>query len=79
MNKLLKHIMYIKKIPVRLVEVNIENALKIACQYNICAYDAYYLEAAFRLRLPLLTLNKSMKNTAREMNLNVLEERNENI
>ncbi|MDR0784562.1 MAG: type II toxin-antitoxin system VapC family toxin [Treponema sp.] len=68
-----------KEIPVRLVEVNIENALKIACQYNIYAYDAYYLEVAFRLRLPLLTLDKLMKNIAREMNLNILEERDENI
>jgi predicted nucleic acid-binding protein len=68
-----------KKIPLRLVEVNIENALKIACQYNIYAYDAYYLEVAFRLRLPLLTLDKPMKNIARKMNLDILEERDENI
>jgi predicted nucleic acid-binding protein len=59
--------------------VNIENALRIACQYNIYAYDAYYLEAAFRLRLPLLTLDKQMKNIARKMNLDILEEQDENI
>jgi predicted nucleic acid-binding protein len=68
-----------KKIPLRLVEVNIESALKIACQYNIYAYDAYYLEAAFRLKLPLLTLDKPMKNIARKMNLDILEEPDENI
>jgi predicted nucleic acid-binding protein len=68
-----------RKIPLRLVEVNIENALKIACQYNIYAYDAYYLEAAFRLKLPLLTLDKPMKNIAQKMNLDILEEKNENI
>lgn len=61
-------------IPLRLVEVNIEHALKIACQYNIYAYDAYYLEAAFRLKLPLLTLDRPMKDIARKMRLDILEE-----
>jgi hypothetical protein len=37
------------------------------------------VEVAFILRLPLLTLDKSMKNIAREMNLNIFEERDENI
>jgi predicted nucleic acid-binding protein len=31
-------------IPFRIVKVNIENALKIACNHKIYAYDAYYLE-----------------------------------
>jgi predicted nucleic acid-binding protein len=62
-----------KHIPLRLVDVNIENALKIACQYNIYAYDAYYLEAACRLRLPLLTLDKPMKDIARKMKLDIPE------
>jgi predicted nucleic acid-binding protein len=61
------------------VEVNIENALNIACKYNIYAYDAYYLEAALRLKLPLLTLDKPMKNIAKKMHLDILEENDENI
>jgi predicted nucleic acid-binding protein len=68
-----------KEIPLKLVKVDVENALKIACQYNIYAYDAYYLEVTFRLKLPLLTLDKQMKNIARKMNLDILEEKNENI
>jgi predicted nucleic acid-binding protein len=63
-----------KHIPLRLVEVNIEKALKIACQYNIYAYDAYYLELAFRLNLPLLTLDRPMKAIAGKMKLHILEE-----
>jgi predicted nucleic acid-binding protein len=61
-----------KHIPLRLVEPNIENALKIACHYNIYAYDAYYLEVAFRLKLPLLTLDRLMKDIAGEMKLDIL-------
>jgi len=68
-----------KKIPLRLLDVKIEDALRIACEYSIYAYDAYYLEAACRLRLPLLTLDVPMKNIAKKLNLRILGEKNENI
>ena len=63
------------KIPMRLLEVDIENALMIACEYAIYAYDAYYLEIACRMNLPLLTLDGSMKRIALDLNVRVLEER----
>jgi predicted nucleic acid-binding protein len=69
-----------KKIPVRTLDVDIENVLKISCKYNIYAYDAYYLETAKRLKLPLITFDILMKNVALDMNINVLtEEQNENL
>jgi predicted nucleic acid-binding protein len=68
-----------KKIPLRLLEINMENALKIACKYSIYAYDAYYLEAACRLHLPILTLDVTMKRIASTLNLKILGEQNENI
>ena len=61
-----------EKIPLRLLEADIENALKIACKYNIFAYDAYYLEAAYRLNLPLLTLDNAMKKIALDLKLKIL-------
>ena len=68
-----------KKIPLRLLEININNALRIACKYNIFAYDAYYLETAYRLNLPLLTLDSTMKNIALDLKIKILEGENENI
>ena len=62
-----------KKIPLRLLDVNIENALIIACKYVIYAYDAYYLEIAGRLNLPLLTLDEAMKKIALDLKLRILE------
>ena len=59
-------------IPLRLVEVDIKNALKIACNYSIYAYDAYYLEIACRLNLPFLTLDGPMKKIALDLNLKIL-------
>ena len=63
-----------KKIPIRLLDLSIENALKLACRYMIYAYDAYYLEVASRLNLPLLTLDILMKRVALDIKLKILEE-----
>jgi predicted nucleic acid-binding protein len=68
------------KIPIRSLNVNMEKALEISCKYRIYAYDAYYLEIAKRLKLPLITFDISMKNVALDMSITVLtEEQNENI
>jgi predicted nucleic acid-binding protein len=64
-----------KKIPIRTFEVVMETALEISCKYNIYAYDAYYLEAAKRLKLPLITFDVSMRNVASDMNIPVLMEK----
>jgi predicted nucleic acid-binding protein len=69
-----------KKIPLRVLDVDIEKAFKISCKYNIYAYDAYYLETAKRLKLPLITFDVPMINVALDMNINILTEgRNANL
>ncbi|MDR0811270.1 MAG: type II toxin-antitoxin system VapC family toxin [Paludibacter sp.] len=52
--------------------VDMVNALNIACAFNIYAYDAYYLELAIRLKLPLLTLDNKMKEVAQALNITLL-------
>ncbi|MDR0331030.1 MAG: type II toxin-antitoxin system VapC family toxin [Chitinispirillales bacterium] len=44
---------YFKTIPIKTIEIDIEKALEIAWGFKIYAYDACYLEAAKRLKLPL--------------------------
>ena len=61
-----------KLIPMKLVNINLEKALKIAWQYKIYAYDAFYLEVAKRLQLPLLTFDSGMIKIGKELGLNVL-------
>jgi predicted nucleic acid-binding protein len=63
----------VQAIPVDLRPVDIKVALDIAARFEIYAYDAYFLECALDLRLPLLTLDKSMKSIARELAIEVLE------
>lgn len=63
----------VQHIPVDLRHIDIKSALKIATNYNIYAYDAYFLECAHSLRSPLITLDRSMKRIAREMGIRILE------
>lgn len=60
-------------IPVRLVNVDILAALKLAIDFNIYAYDAYFIQCAKSLSCPLLTLDKRMKQVASELKIEVLE------
>jgi len=63
----------IRQIPVDLRHTDIQSALKIAIKFNIYAYDAYFLECAFNLRSPLLTLDLGMQRVAREIGITILE------
>ena len=58
-------------IPLRIVTVDIQRALKIACKYKIYAYDAYYLEIACRLKLPLITFDDEMKKVGADLKVDI--------
>ena len=62
-----------QKIPVRLISVDIPKALKIAIQFNIYAYDAYFIQCAQSISCPIITLDKRMKEVAKTLNITVLE------
>ena len=61
------------KTSVRLVQVDIRKALELALEFNIYAYDAYFLQAAKSLFCPLITLDKRMQQVAGALNIQVLE------
>ncbi|MCL2412437.1 MAG: type II toxin-antitoxin system VapC family toxin [Treponema sp.] len=58
-------------IPLRTVKVDIVKALKIACKYKIYAYDAYYLEIAYRQKLSLVTFDESMKKVGENLKITI--------
>ena len=60
-------------IPVRLVAVDIQKALRLAMEFKIYAYDAYFLQCAKSLSSPLITLDTRMKQVASKLNIDVLE------
>jgi predicted nucleic acid-binding protein len=63
---------YFKRIPVKIIEVDIEKALEIAWTHNIYAYDACYLECAKRLNVPLLTFDRAMARIGKEIGVTIL-------
>lgn len=58
-----------REIPVQLMHVDIEEALKIAIEFNIYAYDAYFLQCARDRSFPLITLDKKMIAVAKELRI----------
>jgi predicted nucleic acid-binding protein len=62
-----------KQIPLHAKAVDLNNSIRIFCKYSIYAYDAYYLEIASRLNLPLITFDTKMKEAAKDLNVTILE------
>jgi len=58
---------------VRLVQIRIDEALKLALRWNIYAYDAYYLQCARENELPLLSLDENMLKIAKAMKITEME------
>jgi len=61
------------QIPVRLAKIDILQALKLALDFNIYAYDAYFLHCAKASSCPLITLDNRMKQVATNLNIQILE------
>jgi predicted nucleic acid-binding protein len=62
-----------QRISVKLVEINIRDALRIAIRFNIYAYDAYYIQCCIENKLPLLSLDECMCGVAKKLGLKVVE------
>lgn len=62
-----------QQIPIRFVEVELEESLKIADELGVYAYDAYLLRSAVKYNLPLLTLDQGLKEQAERLGVKVIE------
>lgn len=60
-------------IAVTLLPVTIPSAVKLAMQFGIYAYDAYYLQCCIENRLPLLSLDVRMCEVARRLRIQIVE------
>jgi len=61
-----------QQIPIRFIEIELEEALKIADELGIYAYDAYLLRSAIKYNLPLLTLDQGLKEQAERVGVKVI-------
>lgn len=62
-----------RAVPVRLAEIDAGNALEVAMELGLYAYDAFVLEAARAERLQLLTLDRGMAQAARRLGVRIME------
>ena len=62
-----------QRIPIRFVDIDLEEALSLAEQLNIYAYDAYLLRCAVKYNAPLLSLDQGLLTAAKRLGITVLE------
>lgn len=61
------------QVPLRFVEIELDESILIAQRYNIYAYDAYLIRCAEKYRSPLLTLDEGLRHHAQAHAVTVLE------
>ena len=60
-------------IPIRFIDVDLTQALKLASHLDIYAYDAYLIACAQKKKCPLLSLDRGLKHAAKSVGVTVLE------
>jgi predicted nucleic acid-binding protein len=67
-------LVFYREIPIKLVEVDLDQSLEIASKFRMCAYDAYRLSCALQHQTPLMTLDEAVKAVARVLGIVTLED-----
>ncbi len=62
-----------KKIPIKFHDPDLNLVLELCLDFNLYAYDAYFLQCAKDLRAPLLTLDKQMSENAVKIDIDIIE------
>ncbi len=62
-----------REIPIKFIDVALEQTLEISHALNIYAYDAYLIQCAQQTSTPLLTLDKGLKTASEKMGIHILE------
>jgi len=71
--KVIEAIRIFETIPIHFVDVELEESLKIATEIDGYCYDAYLLRCAQKYQAFLLTLDKKLYESAKDMKINVIE------
>jgi predicted nucleic acid-binding protein len=62
-----------QKIPIRFVDVRLEDAVGLSAELNIYAYDAYFIACARTQKLALLTIDNGLHIAAQSAGVAVVE------
>jgi len=64
---------YYSQIKIRLVEVDLNKTLDVSFNYNIYAYDAYFIICAKQYKSRLISLDKGLLHIAKQNNIITIE------
>ena len=64
-----------RQIPIRYVDVELEDTLAIAARYAIYAYDAYLIRCGLKFSAPLLSLDRGLLQVAEQAGVHTIEVR----
>jgi predicted nucleic acid-binding protein len=64
---------YYREIPIRFIDVDLENVLSISSKKGIYAYDAFFIECAIIQKAAFITLDNKLKSIAEEYNIQTIE------
>jgi predicted nucleic acid-binding protein len=62
-----------REIPIKFIEVSLEQTLEICKKLNIYAYDAYLIQCALKTNTSLLTLDNRLSAVAEKLGVKTLE------
>ena len=62
-----------RTLPIRLVEVDLDQAIDVAAEFGLYAYDAYFMTVARREVCELLTLDRGLVHAAKQAGIPVKE------
>jgi predicted nucleic acid-binding protein len=72
LDEVLEAIKMYKQIPIRYVEVELEEVLRIAHQLNIYAYDAYLIRCAQKYNAPLFSLDERLLRLTETLKVRIM-------
>lgn len=73
LDKALAAIAAYQQIPIRFVDISLEDAVSLANALGIYAYDAYLIQAALKYQAPLISLDAYLIECAKRIKVNVIE------
>ena len=62
-----------QQIPIRLLDIDLARSLELSYKLAIYAYDAYLIDCGLQNRVPLLTVDKGLRDAARRVGVEVPE------
>ncbi|MEK7274967.1 MAG: type II toxin-antitoxin system VapC family toxin [Candidatus Desantisbacteria bacterium] len=73
LNQGLRALEIYRNIPIKFLDVELEESLKIADRLGIYAYAAYLIRCALKYKSPLIALDQNLVSFAKQMNVKVME------